>query len=87
MRKTTMWFLTMSDINQAVQAQKQARSLKFWIYQEEWLYYLCSKNKKADQLICIFFCLHMLLVFYCSMLIVLDQHQLNGCLFEMLSVN
>ena len=28
--KPTMWFLTRSDTNRPVQAQKQARSLKFW---------------------------------------------------------
>ena len=27
-----------------------ARGLKFWIYEVEGLYYLCSKNKGADQL-------------------------------------
>ena len=31
MGKPTMWFLNRSDINQAVQQQKTARSLKFWI--------------------------------------------------------
>ena len=30
-----MWFPTMSDTNRAVQSQKQARSLKFWIYKVE----------------------------------------------------
>ena len=29
-RKPTMWFPNRSDKNQAVQAQKMARSLKFW---------------------------------------------------------
>ena len=29
--KPTMWFPNGSDTNQAVQSQKQARSLKFWI--------------------------------------------------------
>ena len=40
------------DKNRPVQSQKQARSLKFWIYMyaEEELYYLCSENKGADQL-------------------------------------
>ena len=28
--KPTMWFPNRSDTNQAVQLQKQARSLKFW---------------------------------------------------------
>ena len=29
---------------------KMARGLKFWIYEEEGLYYLCSENKGAKQL-------------------------------------
>ena len=45
-----MWFLNRSDINQAVQAQKMARSLKFWIKKVDELYYPCSENKGADQL-------------------------------------
>ena len=45
-----MWFRNRSDTNQAVQSQKQARSLKFWIYEEEELYYLCRENKGSDQL-------------------------------------
>ena len=52
---------TRSDTNQAVQPQKMARGLKFQIYEEEGLYYLCSENKGADQfrglpakLICVF---------------------------------
>ena len=45
-----MWFPKRSDTNRPVQAQKQARSLKFWIYKVEELYYPCSKNKGADQL-------------------------------------
>ena len=48
--KPTMWFLNRSDTNQAVQSQKQARSLKFQIEVEEELYYRKSKNKGADQL-------------------------------------
>ena len=46
----TIWILTRSDTNQPVQSQKQARSLKFRIYEEEGLYYPCSENKGADQL-------------------------------------
>ena len=47
----TMWFPTRSETNRPVQAQKQARSLKFWIYMKvEELYYPCSENKGADQL-------------------------------------
>ena len=50
MRKPTIWFPTRSDTNQAVQLQKMARGLKFWIKKEEGLYYPCSENKGADQL-------------------------------------
>ena len=50
MRKPTMWVSNRSDINQPVQSQKQARSMKFWIKEEEGLYYMCSENKGADQL-------------------------------------
>ena len=50
MRKPTFWLLTCSDTNQAVQLQKMARGLKFWIKKVEGLYYLCSENKGADQL-------------------------------------
>ena len=42
-------FLTRSDTNEAVQPQEIASDLKFQIYVEG-LYYLCSKNKGADQL-------------------------------------
>ena len=45
-----MWFPNRSDTNRAVQAQKRARTLKFWIKVEEELYYPCSENKGADQL-------------------------------------
>ena len=48
--KPTMWFPNRSSTNRAVQAQKQARSLKFRSYVEEELYYPSSKNKGADQL-------------------------------------
>ena len=44
-------FPTRSDTNRPVQSQKQARSLKFRILEEENLYYLCSENKGADQLL------------------------------------
>ena len=50
MGKPTMWFWNRSDTNLAVQAQKRARSLKFWSYVEEELYYPSSENKGADQL-------------------------------------
>ena len=45
-----MWFPKWSDTNRPVQAQKQARSLKFRIYEEEEVCYPCSENKGADQL-------------------------------------
>ena len=45
-----MWFPIGSDTNRAVQCQKQTRSLKFWIYKVEELYYPCSENKGADRL-------------------------------------
>ena len=48
--KPTMWFPNRSDTNRFVRAQKQARSLKFWGYVEEELYYPSSENKGADQL-------------------------------------
>ena len=49
MGKPTVVF-NRSDTNRAVQPQVTARSLKFRIYEEEGLYYLCSENKGADQL-------------------------------------
>ena len=45
-----MWFPNRSDTNRPVQAQKQARSLKFRFKEEEELYYPSSENKGADQL-------------------------------------
>ena len=45
-----MWILDMSNTNWAVQPQKTARSLKFWIQEEEGLYFQSSENKGADQL-------------------------------------
>ena len=50
MGKPTMWFQNRSETNQAAQSQKQARTLKFRIEEEEELYYLSSENKGADQL-------------------------------------
>ena len=44
MRKPTIWFPNRSNTNQAVLSQKQVRSLKFWIKEEEDMYYGCSKN-------------------------------------------
>ena len=65
-----MWFPNGSDTNQAVQSQKQARSVKFRIEEEEEVYYPCSENKGADQLggyreadLRICFCICRLLVF------------------------
>ena len=49
-RKPTIWILTRSDTNQAVQLQGMARGLKFCSYEEEVLYYPSSENKGADQL-------------------------------------
>ena len=70
MRKPKMWFQNRSDTNQAVQSQKQARSLKFRIKEEEEVYYPCSENKGADQLpgyreadLRLCFCICRLLVF------------------------
>ena len=49
--KTCLWgFRQGSDTNQAVQPQKMAIGLKFWIKEEEGSFYLCSENKGADQL-------------------------------------
>ena len=45
-----MWFQNRSNTNQAVQSQKQARSLKFHIQEVGEVFYLCSENKGADQL-------------------------------------
>ena len=50
LRKLVFEFPTRSHSNWAVQSQKMARGLKFRIYDEEGLYYLCSENKGADQL-------------------------------------
>ena len=50
MRKSTFWFSTRSDTNQAVQLQKMAKGLKFRIWKVERSHYLCSENKGADQL-------------------------------------
>ena len=46
-------FPTRSDTNQAERPQKMVyRGLKFRIKKVEGLYYLCSKKKGADQLLC-----------------------------------
>ena len=49
--KRSLRFPTRSDINWAVQPQKMAISLKFWIKEDAELYYPCSENKGADQLL------------------------------------
>ena len=73
LEKQSSGFLKRSDTNRPVQLQKMTRSLKFRIYVEEGLYYLCSKNKGANHLcsyctadlhLCIR--LSILLVFLCS---------------------
>ena len=73
MRKPTIWVPTRSDTNWAVQSQKQARGLKFWLKVEEELYYPSSKEKGADRLcsyctadLRLCFRLNILLVFSCS---------------------
>ena len=50
MGKPTIWFLNRPDTNRPVQSQKQARSLKFRIYEEEEVCYPRRENKGADQL-------------------------------------
>ena len=50
MGKPTILFLNWSNTNGAAQAQKNARCLKFWIEEEEGLYYQYSENRGADQL-------------------------------------
>ena len=44
-----MRFPTRPDTNLAVQSQKMAICLKFWIKEVEGLFYLFSKNKGANQ--------------------------------------
>ena len=50
MRKPTVWILTRSDTNQAVQSQMMVRGWKFCIQVEEGLNYPCSENKGAGHL-------------------------------------
>ena len=58
--KTCFGFPTRSDTNWALQLQKVVKGLKFWIYEVEGLYYLCSETKWLiscavnAQLICAF---------------------------------
>ena len=49
MRKPTMWILTRSDTNQAVQQLEMSRGLKFCIEEGEVLYYPSSENKGAER--------------------------------------
>ena len=48
--KRSSGFPTRSGANRPVQSQKQARSFKFRIEEEETLYFCCRENKGADQL-------------------------------------
>ena len=66
MKKSTFWFPTWSDTDEAEQLQKMARGLKFWIKKVEGLPYLCSEKKGADQCevdLCLCFCICKMLVF------------------------
>ena len=45
MGKPTLWILTRSDTNQAVQPLEMARRLKFCIKEVEVFYYSSSENK------------------------------------------
>ena len=63
-------FQTRSNSGSPVHAQKLDRGLKFRIWEEEVLYYLCSKNKDADQLcsyctadLRLCFCIYKMLIF------------------------
>ena len=44
--------LIRSDTNRAVNPQNMSRCLKFWIYEEEVLYYSCSGYPEADLCLC-----------------------------------
>ena len=55
-RKPTMWILTRSDTNQAVQPLEMARGLKFCTKEVEVLYYPSSENKGADLRLCFRIC-------------------------------
>ena len=45
-----LWFPTRSDRKRAVQPQKIARGMPFFIKEVEGLFYPCSENKVIDQL-------------------------------------
>ena len=49
-RKPVFGLLTTFHTNWPVLSQKQAGTLKFRIYKEDGLYYLCIEKKGADQL-------------------------------------
>ena len=50
--KTSLVFpIDLIVTNKTAQQQKMARGLKFWILEEEILYYLCSENQGADKLL------------------------------------
>ena len=49
-RKPTLWILTRSDTNQAIQPLEMARGWKFCIKEVEGLYYPSSEIKGTDQL-------------------------------------
>ena len=53
-KKLSSGIPTRSDTNRAVQPQKMAIGLKFRIKVVEGLYYPCSENKGADQLLIYF---------------------------------
>ena len=53
-KKQVLGLTTRSDTNRPVHSLMQAKRLKFWNREEEGLYYLCSENKGAAQLICAF---------------------------------
>ena len=50
-KKLSSWFLSGFNTNRAVQLQNMARRLKVCILEVEGLYYLCSENKGANQLL------------------------------------
>ena len=55
-RKPVFRFPTGSDTNRALQPQKKARGLNFWILELDGLFYLCSDSSCVlpTQLICTF---------------------------------
>ena len=53
-RKRVFGVPNRSDTNRPAKSQKEARKLEFRIFEEDGLYYMCSENKGAEQLICAF---------------------------------